>query len=112
MQQENVNKDPNPAVLIVSADVFPGKEDDFNQWYDTHHIPEFSGKMPGVTSVKRYFSKRGNPRFIAIYSYASFDDLKKSMASPESQKAGEDADKQVGVLFKSLTFTTYDQIYP
>ena len=100
------------ALLIVSADVIPGKEDEFNRWYNDHHIPGFSGKMPHVKTIRRYFSKRSFPNFIAIYEYASFDDLKKSLASRESAEASTDADKQVGVLVKSFSYSSYGQIYP
>lgn len=89
-----------------------GKEEEFNKWYDEHHIPMFSGKMPHLKSVRRFYSKRSEPHFIAIYEFASFDDLKESMSSKESEAAGEDADKQVGVLVKSFTFNSYSQIYP
>jgi len=95
------------AILVVSAEVIPGKDEEFDKWYNEHHIPEYSGKMPYLKSVKRYYSKRSNPQYIAIYEYDSYDNLKKSMASKESNLAGEDADKQVGVLVKSFTFNTY-----
>jgi hypothetical protein len=100
------------SLLIVSADVIAGKEEEFNKWYDEHHIPMYSGKMPLLKSVRRFCSKKSTPQFIAIYEYASFDDLKKSMASEESKLAGEDADKQVGNLVKSFGFNMYSQIYP
>jgi hypothetical protein len=98
--------------LIVSADVNLGKEEEFNKWYDEHHIPMYSGKMPLLKSVRRFYSKRSTPNFIAIYEYATFEDLKKSMESKESQLAGEDADKQVGNLVKSFEYNTYSQVYP
>ena len=100
------------ALLIASAEVLPGKEEEFNRWYNDHHIPEFGNKLPKVKTVRRYFSKRGSPSFIAIYEYGSFDDLKKSVTSRESRDAAADADKQIGVLVKSFTYTSYDQIYP
>jgi hypothetical protein len=100
------------ALLIVSADVILQKEDEFNKWYDEQHIPNYSGKLPLLKAVKRYYSKRSNPQFLAIYEYASFDDLKKSMSSTESKLAAEDADKQIGKLVKSFTYGTYSQIYP
>jgi hypothetical protein len=98
--------------LIVSAEVLPGKEEEFNKWYDEYHIPRYSGKMPFVKSLRRFYSKKSTPQFIAIYEYDSFDDLKKSLASKESALAGEDADKQVGKLVKSFAYNTYSQIYP
>jgi hypothetical protein len=98
--------------LIVSAEVLAGKEEAFNKWYDEHHIPVYSGKMPLLKSIRRFYSKKSTPQFIAIYEYSSFDDLKKSMASKESQLAGQDADEQIGKLVKSFSYNTYSQIYP
>jgi hypothetical protein len=100
------------SILIVSADVIAGKEEEFNKWYDEHHIPVYSGKMPLLKSVKRFYSKKSTPQFIAIYEYASFSDLKNSMASKESELAGKDADEQVGILVKSFAYNMYSQIYP
>lgn len=100
------------ALLIVSAEVIPGKDEEFNKWYDEHHIPLYAGKMPFVLSVRRFFSKSSRPQHIAVYEYGSYDDLKKSINSVESKLAGEDADKQVGSLVKSFTFSTYSQTFP
>lgn len=100
------------ALLIVSADVIPGKEEDFNSWYNGHHIPDFAERMPYVQKIRRFYSKRGSPRFITIYEYASFDDLKKSLSSEEANQAAADADLQVGKVATSFTFSSYSQIYP
>ena len=100
------------ALLVVSAEVIPGKEEEFNSWYNTEHIPNFSGKMPHVQKIRRYCSKRGTPQFITIYEFTSFDDLKKSLSSDEAKRAAEDAEKQVGRLVNSFTYNSYSQIYP
>jgi antibiotic biosynthesis monooxygenase (ABM) superfamily enzyme len=100
------------AIMVFSAEVMPGKEEEFNNWYDDHHIPLFSKKLPGLKNVKRYFSKRANPQFMTIYEFASFEDLKKTLASDELKAAKMDADAQIGVLMKSSNTSLYDQIYP
>lgn len=100
------------ALFIVSAEVIPGKEEEFNKWYNEHHIPLFSGKLPFLKSVRRYYSKKSNPQFLTIYEYGSHEDLEKSLASPESKAAREDSTKQVGILVKPFIFNTYNQIYP
>jgi hypothetical protein len=100
------------TLLIVSAEVIPGKADEFNQWYNYHHIPNFSSKMPHIESIRRYFSKKASPNFIALYEFSSFDDLKKSLASRESAEAAADADLQIGVLVKSFSYGSFSQIYP
>src|SRR5579875_1172840 len=100
-----------PAILVVSADVIAGKEEEFNKWYDEHHIPLYSSKMPHVKSIRRFYSKRSSPSFITIYEYASMDDLKKSLGSREAKGAGDDADKQIGVTARSFSYHSYAQIY-
>lgn len=99
------------ALFFAYVDVIPGKEPELNDWYDNHHIPEYAGKLPLLKSVKRFYSKKSAPEFLAIYEYDSFDDLKKSLASEEAKAAGEDANKQVGVLIKSISYKTLAQIY-
>ncbi len=72
----------------------------------------FSGKMPRVKSIRRYYSKRSNPQFLAVFEYGSYNDLKNSLDSEELKLAEKDANKQVGTLVKSFHFNTYSQIYP
>lgn len=103
---------PSQALFIVSAEVIPGKEEEFNRWYDEHHIPLFSGKLPHLKSVRRFYSKNSNPKFLAIYEFDSYEDLEKSLSSEESKAAREDSTKQVGILVKPFTFNMYSQIYP
>jgi hypothetical protein len=28
------------AILVVQVDIDPGREDEFNRWYDDEHVPE------------------------------------------------------------------------
>jgi hypothetical protein len=100
------------AILIFSAEVVPGKEDELNKWYDEHHIPLFSEKLPGLKKIRRFYSKRAEPQFLAIYEYDSFDDLKKSLASEAMKAAAADADSQKGILISSSKSAVYDQIFP
>jgi len=56
--------------LIVQTDVDPEDEEEFNEWYDTEHIPMFL-KVPGVLSAKRakLLDKYSGPKYITIYEY-------------------------------------------
>ncbi len=109
---EQKEDDVRGAILVVSADVIEGREAEFNKWYDEHHIPLFSGKMPHLKRVRRFYSKRANPSFITIYEFETPDDLKRALSSSESKAAGEDADTVVGKLVRSFSYSTYSQIYP
>jgi antibiotic biosynthesis monooxygenase (ABM) superfamily enzyme len=100
------------AILVVSLEVVPGKEEEFNRWYDEHHIQLYAGKLPGLKIVRRYYSKRSDPQFMTIYEFESFNDLEKALSSEEAKAAVADSDPQVGLLIKSQRVGTYNQIFP
>lgn len=54
------------AVLVVTIEVDPAQEDDFNEWYDTKHIPERLA-MPGFVAAHRFASTERPGRYLAIY---------------------------------------------
>ena len=45
-----------PCLLIVTAEIAPEHEDDWNRWYDEEHLPE-AVACPGVLSGTRYVSE-------------------------------------------------------
>jgi uncharacterized protein (TIGR02118 family) len=98
--------------MVFSAEVVDGKEEEFNKWYDEHHIPLFSSKLPGLKNIRRFYSKRADPQFMTIYEFGSYEDLRKAMSSDESKAAGADSEAQVGVLIKSSKYGFYNQIFP
>lgn len=58
------------TTLIVFAGPAEGREDDFNDWYDNIHLPEFVA-LPGVISGQRFSAAPTGPttttRYAAIY---------------------------------------------
>jgi hypothetical protein len=77
------------CILIASMDIEPGKEEIFNEVYDTEHIPGIL-KVPGVISVERLKSQpmkmhfggklqdmdiSGEPTYTAIYQIEGPDVL-------------------------------------
>jgi antibiotic biosynthesis monooxygenase (ABM) superfamily enzyme len=78
--------------LIVQVDVDPEDEKEFNEWYDTEHIPMFM-KVPGVLSAKRAVAmdKYPRPKYITIYEYedesvALSEAYKKVLETPWNKK--------------------------
>jgi hypothetical protein len=62
-------KPTGKVVLTVRIDVPPEIENEFNEWYDTEHIPNLL-KVPGVISAKRCVCYEGEgPKYIAIYEH-------------------------------------------
>ena len=66
----------NPKGLLVAGfDSSPVKEDEFNDWYDTEHVPERRA-VPGFLTCERWVAAE-NPRIsIATYDLESIDVLK------------------------------------
>jgi len=57
---------PNKGFLLVLMQP-PGElEEEFNDWYDTDHIPELLG-VPGFETGRRFVCLDGWPRYLALY---------------------------------------------
>ncbi len=54
------------GVILVSMDVDPAHEDEFNDWYNTEHIPLLR-KVPGVITARRFRADHGKPVYVALY---------------------------------------------
>jgi hypothetical protein len=72
-------------MVVQSSPVSPDREDEFNDWYDTIHIPEICA-VPGFVSARRYklpgaAAGTGDaPAYLAVYEIEA-DDL----AGPPAQ---------------------------
>ncbi len=62
------------GLLLVLFDPPPTLEEEFNDWYDTEHLPE-RAVIEGVETARRYTSLGDGPRYAAIYDLASLDVL-------------------------------------
>ena len=51
---------------VVETDIKPGAEADFDQWYETEHLPGLAA-VPGTVRARRYVAQVGSPRFYACY---------------------------------------------
>ncbi len=67
-------------VMVVQSQAKPGRDDDYNKWYDTAHIHDICA-IPGVKSGKRYdlaVAPMGPPglKYLAIYEVETDDPTK------------------------------------
>ena len=63
------------GLLVAGFDSSPVKEDEFNDWYDTEHVPERRA-VPGFINCERWVAA-DNPRIsIATYDLETIDVLK------------------------------------
>ena len=66
---DRASPDGAAALFVVAMDIAVSAEDEFNDWYDTEHIPLLTA-VPGVICARRFRTLRGAPRYAAIYHLA------------------------------------------
>jgi hypothetical protein len=70
------------GMLLTSMDIDPDDEADFNRWYDREHLIERVA-IDGFVEGRRYVARRGSPKYLCLYSTATFEVLD----SPAYRKA-------------------------
>ncbi len=58
--------------LLNAMNVEPAAEAEFNEWYDTEHIPALAA-VPGVLCARRFRATSANRRYVALYHLVSSD---------------------------------------
>jgi hypothetical protein len=58
------------ALMLAIMEPPPGLEEEFNDWYDTEHIPQRRG-LPGFLGAARWVCLEGFPRSLAAYDLES-----------------------------------------
>jgi hypothetical protein len=61
---------PAPHVLLVRLETAPEYDAEFNDWYNTDHLPALTG-VPGVYGARRYRATAGSPKYLAVYDLAN-----------------------------------------
>src|ERR1051326_6522104 len=88
LEQINPGDLPSPdnagGVILVSMNVDPAREEEFNDWYNTEHIPHFN-RLAGVIAARRFRGIEGDPRYVALYHVENTD----IYATPEWMAANE-----------------------
>ena len=59
-------------LLLIAMNVAPEEENEFNEWYNTEHIPAL-GSVPGTLCARRYRGTGATQRYTAIYHFANPD---------------------------------------
>ena len=62
------------GMLLTSMDIDPSDEAEFNRWYDREHLLERVA-IDGFLEARRYVAHRGSPKYLCLYSTATFDVL-------------------------------------
>jgi hypothetical protein len=62
----------SPYVLLVRMGIPQEHEAEFNDWYNTDHVPALTS-VPGVYGARRYRATVGSPTYLAMYELAHAD---------------------------------------
>jgi hypothetical protein len=62
------------GMLLTSMDIDPSDEGEFNRWYDREHLEERVA-IDGFLEARRYVAHQGSPKYLCLYSTATFDVL-------------------------------------
>jgi hypothetical protein len=62
------------GMLLTSMDIDPSDEADFNRWYDREHLEERVA-IEGFLEARRYVAHEGRPKYLSLYSTATFEVL-------------------------------------
>ena len=60
------------ALLLIAMNVVPEHESEFQEWYNTEHLPALGG-VPGVLCARRYRGAGATQRYAAVYHFANPD---------------------------------------
>jgi hypothetical protein len=67
---DRVAPDGAAAILLIAMNVAPEAEAEFNEWYNTEHIPALGG-VKGTLSARRYRGTGATQKYAALYHLAS-----------------------------------------
>ena len=115
MVERNGNHPTIPVgttVLVVTMDVDPEDEAEFNKWYNEQHLPERM-EIPGYVSARRFKLEEGNGAltYLCIWELEDGSPLQSQMY--QEQNADPTAlYLRVNETIKARTRGLYRQIYP
>lgn len=98
-------------MLSVRATVEPGREVEFNRWYDSEHMPDAVRMFPGCIGGARYVVVLGDGthQYMALYAFKSAADLKRALSSEEIKELIRIYDRDIG-SFSTRVRTTYERV--
>lgn len=85
-----------PVIYLLGSNPPPGREAEFNEWYDNVHIPMIL-KSPGMVRAARYElvgAGDGAPKYLAIYELEDEAAIEKFTKSRERAAARKQRDEQ------------------
>lgn len=100
----------SPGLLLAITDIPAEIEADFNDWYDTEHIPERLA-IPGFRGVQRYRALEGGPAYQALYDLESVAVLDRPEYA-QLRETQSERTQRIMPQFRNLHRGVYTQIFP
>jgi len=87
-------------IFVVQITIDPDREDEWNHWYDSVHVPEVMAASPAILSATRYRLSAGNipHRYLAVYRFRDEAGLEAFMGSPELAQMSSDYTRDWGAV--------------
>ena len=98
--------------LSVRATVEAGREDEFNHWYNTEHLPDAVNMFPGCLGAARYrvTDGDGSHQYMALYAFRTEAELKAVIGGAEIKELIRRYDEAIGA-FSTRSRTTYTRVF-
>ena len=98
------------GIFLVYVDIDAKHDKEFNDWYNTEHLPELLA-VPGILSAARYKAVKGGPKYLAFYELENLGVLRTSAftgrpRTPWGQRVSP------SVIGSNLTRIVAEQIFP
>jgi hypothetical protein len=98
------------GIFLVYVDIDAKDAKEFNEWYNTEHLPELLA-VPGILSAARYEAMKGGPKYLAFYELENVEVLHAPAftnrpRTPWGQRVSP------SVIGTNLTRIVGEQIYP
>jgi hypothetical protein len=99
------------AIYLVYTDLVDDTYDQqFNDWYNTRHLPQMTG-IAGVLDAARYVAVQGGPKYLAVYELERADVIR-SDAFVNRTKTALDQQMSLEVIGKNVARVLGEQIFP
>ncbi len=84
----SIKKDTAPYCMMITFEIAPEDEAEFNDIYDNDHVPTIM-KLPGVVEVLRFRDAEPNERGFLVYSAIYFMTEQNLHETPEWKKLSD-----------------------
>jgi hypothetical protein len=97
--------------LLVTMDPPPNVEEEFNDWYDTEHVPDRLA-IEGFESGRRFVAVSGWPKYLALYDLTTIGVLESDAYRKMSWGSFSPWTKRILTKVRGQYRASGDQVYP